>query len=103
MRRLARIGDGWFPQRFGPDELGRENFEKLRSYIREAGRDPSKIGIEPRISVSQGDPDAWAEEASAWKKLGATHLSVNTMGAGFSSPQDHIDAIERFKQAVESI
>ena len=103
MRRLARIGDGWFPQRFGPDELGRENFEKLRSYIREAGRDPSEVGIEPRISVSQGGPDAWADEASAWEKLGATHLSVNTMGAGFSSPQDHIDAIERFKQAVESI
>ena len=102
MRRLARIGDGWFPQRFGPDELGRENFEKLRSYIREAGRDPSEIGIEPRISVSQGDPDAWAAEASAWNNLGATHLSVNTMGAGFSSPQDHIDAVERFKQAVES-
>ena len=103
MRRLARIGDGWFPQRFGPDELGRENFEKLRAYVREAGRDPSEVGIEPRISVSQGDPDAWVEEASAWKKLGATHLSVNTMGAGFSSPQDHIDAIARFKQAVGSI
>ena len=101
MRRLARIGDGWFPQRFGPDELGRENFEKLRSYIEEAGRDPSEVGIEPRISVNQGDPDAWAQEAAAWKKLGATHLSVNTMGAGFSTPKDHIDAIERFKQAIE--
>ena len=53
--------------------------------------------------MSQSDPDAWAEEASAWKKLGATHFSVNTMGAGFSSPQNHIDAIEKFKQAVESI
>ncbi len=103
MRRLARIGDGWFPQGFGPDELGRENLEKLRAYIREAGRAPSEIGVEPRISVSHGDPDAWAEEASAWKKLGATHLSVNTMGAGFSSLQNHIDVIERFKQAVESI
>ena len=103
MRRLARIGDGWFPQGFGPDELGRENLEKLRAYIREAGKAPSEIGVEPRISVSHGDPDAWAEEASAWKKLGATHLSVNTMGAGFSSLQNHIDVIERFKQAVESI
>lgn len=103
MRRLARIGDGWFPQGFGPDELGRENLEKLHAYIREAGRAPSEIGVEPRISVSHGDPDAWAEEASAWKKLGVTHLSVDTMGAGFSSLQNHIDVIERFKQAVESI
>ena len=103
MRRLAKIGDGWFPQRFGPDERGREILEKLRSYIAEAGREPSEVGIEPRISVSQGDPDAWAEEASAWKELGATHLSVNTMGAGFSSTKDHIDAIEGFKRAVGSI
>ncbi len=103
MRRLARIGDGWFPQRFGPDAEGRENFDRLRSYIVEAGRDPSEVGIEPRISVSQGGPDEWAEEASAWKDLGATHISVNTMGAGYGSPGAHIDAIARFRQALESI
>jgi probable F420-dependent oxidoreductase len=103
MRRLAKIGDGWFPQRFGPDEEGRRIIETLRSYIAEAGREPSDVGIEPRISVSQGDPDAWATEASAWKELGATHISVNTMGAGFSSTQEHIDAIEKFKEAVGSI
>ncbi len=101
MRRLAKIGDGWFPQGFGPDELGQENIEKLHTYIREAGRTPSEIGFEPRISVRHGDPDTWAEEAAAWKKLGATHLSVDTMGAGFSSLQNHIDVIECFKQAVE--
>lgn len=100
MRRLARIGDGWFPQRFGPDEEGRENFEKLFAYAREAGRDPKEIGIEPRISVSEGNPDSWAKDAQAWESLGATHLSVNTMGAGFKSPQEHIDAIKQFKAAL---
>jgi probable F420-dependent oxidoreductase len=103
MRRLARIGDGWFPQRFGPDDEGRAIIEKLHSYIEEAGRDPSEVGIEPRISVSQGDPDAWAREASAWSALGATHLSVNTMGAGYASAQDHINAIENFRQAVGTV
>jgi probable F420-dependent oxidoreductase len=103
MRRLAKIGDGWFPQRFGPDEEGRRIIETLHSYIADAGRKPSDVGIEPRISVSQGDPDAWATEASAWKELGATHISVNTMGAGFSSTQEHIDAIEKFKEAISSI
>lgn len=103
MRRLARIGDGWFPQRFGPDEEGQRILDKLRGYIREAGRDTNEVGIEPRISVSEGDPDSWASEAAAWKELGVTHISVNTMGAGYSSPQDHIDAVERFKQEVASI
>jgi alkanesulfonate monooxygenase SsuD/methylene tetrahydromethanopterin reductase-like flavin-dependent oxidoreductase (luciferase family) len=100
MKRLACIGDGWFPQRFGPDKVGREQFEQVRAFAREAGRDPDEIGFEPRISVSQGDPDTWLKDATAWKELGATHLSVNTMGAGCTSPQDHIDAIKRFKDAV---
>jgi probable F420-dependent oxidoreductase len=103
MKRLAKIGDGWFPQRFGPDDYGREQFEKVRAYAREAGRDPNEIGFEPRISVSQGNPDAWAKEAEAWKELGATHLSVNTMGAGFKSPQEHIDAVKGFKEAIGNL
>ena len=80
--------------------MGRQNIERLHSYARDAGRDPKEIGIEPRISVSQGDPDSWASELSAWKELGATHLSVNTMGAGLKTPQDHIEAIRRFKEAI---
>ena len=103
MKRMARIGDGWFPQRFGPDDEGRAIIEKVHSWAREAGRDPTEIGIEPRISVSQGSPDTWAKDAEAWKGLGATHISVNTMGAGFSTPQDHIDAIGRFKEAVGAV
>jgi len=35
-----------------------------------------------------------------WEKLGATHISVNTMRAGLSSPQDHINAIRRFKEVI---
>ena len=103
MRRLARIGDGWFPQRFGPDKTGQTEFKKLRSYIKEAGRNPSDVGIEPRISVSQGHPDDWVKEASAWKQLGVTHLSVNTMGAGFSSLSEHISSIEKFKDAIGTL
>ena len=36
----------------------------------------------------------------AWEKLGASHLSLNTMKAGLKTPADHIDAIRRFKEAT---
>jgi hypothetical protein len=72
----------------------------MRGYAREAGRDPASIGIETRISVGDGGPEAWSAQAKAWQDLGATHLSVNTMNAGFTSPQQHIDAIGRFKEVV---
>jgi hypothetical protein len=31
---------------------------------------------------------------------GATHVSVNTMGAGLASPDAHIDAIRQFKRGT---
>ena len=100
LRRLAKLGDGWFPL-MAPDEKCRAALEKIHGYAREEGRDPSKIGIEGRISYGEGSPETWVKELAAWRTLGATHLSFNTMKAGLSSPGAHIDAIRRFKDAVD--
>jgi probable F420-dependent oxidoreductase len=102
LRRLARLGDGWFPL-MNPDEKCRAAIEKVRSYAREAGRDPEKIGIEGRISHGAGSEEAWRKELQAWKALGATHASFNTMKANLPSPRAHIDAIRRFKAVAASI
>ena len=99
VRRVARLADGWFPQ-FDPDDAGREVLERMRAHAREAGRDPSAIGIEARIDISDVPQDLWVQRAKAWETLGATHLSVNTMRAGLATPGDHIDAIRRFKETV---
>jgi probable F420-dependent oxidoreductase len=102
LRRLARLGDGWFPL-MNPDEKCRAAIEKVRSYAREAGRDPERIGIEGRISHGAGSEEAWRKELQAWKALGATHASFNTMKANLPSPRAHIDAIRRFKAVAASI
>ena len=99
LRRIAQTADGWFPQ-FQPDERAQATLERLHGYAREAGRDPTSIGIEGRISVRESTPEDWARTAAAWRALGATHLAVNTMNAGFQSPAEHIDAIRRFREAV---
>ena len=100
LRRLARLGDGWFPL-MAPDEKCREAIEKVRSYAREAGRDPAAIGIEGRISIAAGT-EKWIEEMKAWEKLGATHVSINTMKAGLPNPAAHIEAIRKFRAAIGS-
>ena len=99
MRRIGRLADGWFPQ-FQPDSQGQEQLAKMREYAKAAGRDPGDIGIEGRVSVASGSPDDWAKSAAAWDEMGASHLSVNTMRAGLSGPDQHIDAIRRFRDAV---
>lgn len=99
LRRVARLGEGWFPQ-IPPDDTARRAVEQLRDLTREAGRDPDSIGIEARVSIGRRTPAEWVREVEGWRELGATHLAVNTMNAGLTSPQAHIDAIRRFKEAV---
>jgi probable F420-dependent oxidoreductase len=101
LRRIARLADGWFPQ-FPPDDTGREAITRVREYVREEGRDPSVIGMEARINISDGNQEFWVERAKAWEELGATHISVNTMRAGLESPEAHINAIRQFKEVVDS-
>jgi probable F420-dependent oxidoreductase len=97
--RAGRISDGWFPQR-PPDGQARAMVDHFRQAAAAAGRAPDTLGIEARLSISQTPAAEWANYSAAWRSLGATHLCVNTMGAGLASPQDHIDALRRVKDAL---
>ncbi len=99
LRRLARLGDGWFPQH-PPDDKCRAAIDMIRRCAQDAGRDPKAIGIEGRIAVDQGPGEGWLKLIRAWKELGATHVTFNTMKAGLTTPATHIDAIRRFKEAT---
>ena len=101
LRRVARLGDGWFPQGYPDQQMG-ETLERLHVYTREAGRDPTSLGIEARLTIRDTSLDEWIRQTQAWEKLGATHISINTMGAGFKSPDEHIHAIRRYKEAIMS-
>ena len=93
------MGDGWFPQ-FQPDAEGSERIAEMRAIAVAAGRNPDDIGIEGRIGIATDAQDDWGKLAEAWANVGATHLSVNTMRAGLKSPDQHIEAIRRFKETV---
>ncbi len=99
LRRMARLGDGWMPNTM-PPEQGRPLVEALRGYLAEAGRDPAAFGIDVRLNLGSLTQPGWEAYATEWRALGATHLCVNTMGAGFAAPQDHIAALQRFKSAL---
>ena len=99
LRRTARVADGWFP--LGPpDERMREAVKRLRRYVEEAGRAPESVGIEARLDVGRVPPEEWIDRTEVWRSLGATHISVNTMNAGLRSPQEHVETIARYKEAL---
>lgn len=101
LERVAAYGDGWFPQFRPGGETARTMMERLRQLTATAGRDFSQIGIEGRINVGAGTPEEWRAAAEEWRALGATHLSVNTMGARLDSPAGHIQAIRRAWDALQ--
>ena len=99
LRRIARMADGWFPS-VGLDTGIREAVATLHNYIRQEGRDVSAVRIEGSVTVANSTPQEWPRQASAWRELGATHISVNTAAAGFTSVDQHVNAMLRFKDAV---
>ena len=102
LRRLARLGDGWFPQ-LQPDDTGRATVARLRALTRAAGRDPGEIGIEPRLNIGHGNEDSWRAEVAAWQEIGITHLSLNTMGGSLRSVDEHLATLRRGKAALEDL
>jgi probable F420-dependent oxidoreductase len=98
LRRIARLGDGWMPG-FRSAEQAAPSLEKLDQYLAENGRSRTNIGLEPRLLYHEG-PDIWLERIEGWRAAGATHLSLNTMGAGLVGPEAHIKAIRRFAETI---
>lgn len=99
LRRIARLSDGWFPS-FPPNDAGREAVERVRSYTREEGRDPSEIGVMGRLRLPGKQPEDWLNEVKAWQEIGATHVSVEARRGVLASVDGHIDAIREAKEII---
>lgn len=100
LRRIAKMADGWLPN-YRTAEEAAEALSKLEIYLANENRSLADIGIEPRIKYGDGNPDEWRSIADGWQAAHATHMTVNPMGAGFTTPKSFIKAIEDFAKALE--
>ena len=98
-RRIGRLADGWFPEMGIGAEL-----DDARALVgdaaREAGRDPSTLGIEGRLSW-EVDVDELVERVEKWAHFGATHLSLNTMKSGQTSVDGHLHVLAQMSEALQ--
>jgi probable F420-dependent oxidoreductase len=108
LRRAALLGDGFL---FSPaSEPIKELCRQLTAALDENGR-RAGFGIDVLTGFGDG-PDHWHREVGAWEELGANSLSMRTMSTGstmlgerdpgFSTPQQHIDALELFMKEVRT-
>jgi probable F420-dependent oxidoreductase len=99
LKRAAALADGFFPQR--PLEGGwAPTLAKMRAWRAAAGRDWDGFGIEARLNAGTGTPDDWRRTLDEWRGLGATHISVNTMGGGLGAPDGHVERLGQVLDAV---
>jgi len=99
-RRMGRLADGWFPRvEPGPD------LDEARAIIATAaagaGRDPAAIGMDARIKQGAAGTDDLVRDAERWRDAGATHVSVDTMGAGLPGLDAHLDALAKASAALQ--
>ena len=53
-----------------------------------------------RVNIGNNPAEA-AARALRWRDAGATQVAANSMGFGRRLPEEHIDAIARFKRAYD--
>jgi hypothetical protein len=59
--------------------------------------------MEGRLDFAEGDLERLGQQAARWRSIGATHLSVNTMGAGLQSLDGHLGALEAVGDVLAAI
>ncbi len=92
------MGDGWLPN-YRTAESAADVLAKLDGFLEQNGRSRADIGLEARLHWGAGNLDELGETMSGWEAAGATHISLNTMGAGFDTPQAHLAAVRAFADA----
>jgi probable F420-dependent oxidoreductase len=100
-RRAGRLGDGWFPQVPPGPQLDEARGIVLRA-ASEAGRDPASLGMDGRVTWSR-DSDLLAKSLQSWADAGATHATINTMGAGLTTVDDHLDALTAAAEVANAV
>jgi len=110
LKRVAKYGDGFIPNRWLPDDAALATIGTLRGMIAAEGRDPADVGLDVWVSPGKGGEEDWRREIAFWKKAGVTHITAHTSfvsaiharidGKTFD---DHLKAITRYRNAVKDL
>lgn len=98
--RAGRLADGWFPM-MPPGPKLDEARAVVEQAARDAGQDPSALGMEGRVSWTEAGVGKVVDHVGRWRDAGATHVSINTMNAGLGSLDGHLEALATTAEALE--
>ncbi|PZC47150.1 MAG: Flavin-dependent oxidoreductase, luciferase family [Chloroflexi bacterium] len=98
MQRIGKMGDGWIYPGYSPfpEIQSKTMLDSIKNSAIQSNRLTSDIGVEKILAESEKPKDGWADPVKSWMEFGATHLSLNTMGADLRSTNSHLHALETF-------
>jgi probable F420-dependent oxidoreductase len=100
-RRIGLLADGWFPLTPPGPRL-----DEARAMVADAavgaGRDPEALGMEGNVSWTDAGLARVVDHVGRWRDAGATHVSINTMGAGLVGVDRHLEVLADIAPAVSS-
>jgi hypothetical protein len=92
LARAGRLADGWIPHPgLGDGDRVRAAWQVVRDEAEKAGRDPGALGMQGQVRFRDTDLAGVAGKLEGWVELGATHVSLNTLEAGYAWPHGHLD------------
>ena len=103
LRRIARLSDGWNLSPLTtpvPSQQAAADISLFKRYLAENGRPTAGFPIEAPFNPEKVPEGRWREVHDQWQALEVTHLGVRTEGNGFKHPDQHLDLLRRFAQAV---
>ena len=92
LKRAAKIADGFICADGAADAF--EQAAKLKQFLADEGRSLDDFGLHCNMLKAKS-PAAVADTVKRWEDVGGTHASINTMGMGFTSAQQHIQYLEK--------
>lgn len=101
LKRCGELGDGWIPL-MGANDKARECLEIIRGHREAKGLSWQGFGIQAQAQYQGGTPERWANHASKWQDIGATHLAIATHNAGPTDVDGHLKRVAEYLEAVGS-
>jgi probable F420-dependent oxidoreductase len=99
-QRIGRLADGWFPQ-VAPGPQLDEALSTIQEAATTAQRDPKDIAMEGRADWRSGNLEGVIELIGQWRNVGASHVTINTMGAGLTGVDGHLKALTEAAEALD--
>jgi probable F420-dependent oxidoreductase len=103
--RVGRMADGWIPHPgLGAGARLEAAWSAVRRAADRAGRDPDRLGLQGHVPLRLTTLPGVEARLERWIQVGATHVAVNTLEAGLSWPDGHVETClmigERWSKTV---